>query len=398
MQPTILTLLEDTPSYFAREAIADADAERLWREFPNVITLDYPSPRTNNQWRLTSQGYVGYIPLSPCLHLSLQPKVPLGNLFRMWAAVYRLDVRFLPELFQCQTVREAYEQLAEVLAQRVLSRTRNGLYRSYELHQAQLPAVRGRVDVAQAVRHPWQTHLPCQFEEHTADNEDNQLLAWVLHCIARSGLCGERVQPTVQQVCRAVTRGVSLRAFNSRDCMGRSYHRLNQDYAPLHALCHFFLSDVTPTHLSGPHPMLPFLVDMSALFEQFVAAWLQQHTPAQHAIKAQERIDVGSLHPRIDLVWYENGTPRCVLDTKYKALRATALPDERDVYQVMAYADFKGCTEAVLVYPAAILPFNIRSRNTRVRTLAFDVSGDLDAAGRKFIDEIIGSVTPRAAP
>ena len=386
MALNILTLHEDAPRYFARDAISDADAERLWREFPNVIALEYPSPRTANRWRLTSQGYIGYIPLSESVHLSLQPKVPLGNLFRMWAVAYQMDVRFLSSLFHCQTVREAYAQLAEVLAQRVLSRARNGLYRSYETHLAQLPAVRGRIDVAQAVRQPWQTHLPCQFEEHTADNADNQLVAWSLHHIARSGLCDERIQPIVQQACRTLAGGVSLRAFAARDCVGRSYHRLNQDYAPLHALCHFFLNDVTSTHLSGTQPMLPFLIDMSALFEQFVAGWLQQHAPAQHAIKTQERIAIGSLRPRIDLVWYSNGAPLCVLDTKYKAAQ---LPDERDVYQVMAYADFKQCNEAVLVYPAAILPFHIQSRSTRVRTLAFDLGGDLDVAGRTFIDEVL---------
>jgi 5-methylcytosine-specific restriction enzyme subunit McrC len=387
--PALLTLLEDQPAFIAREVIGEADAERLWREYANVITLDYPSPRTGNQWRLVSQGYVGYIPLSPALHLALQPKVPLSNLFRMWAYAYGLEVRFLHSLFQCQTVRAAYEQLAEVLALRVLSRARGGLYRSYQLHREQVTVLRGRLDMAAAVRQPAPTQWPCEFEEHTPDNEDNQIVAWTLHRIARSGLCSEQVQPTVQRACRALAEGITLRTFAPRDCVGRRYHRLNQDYAPLHALCRFFLDDAQPTYLNGEQPMLPFLVDMSALFEQFVAAWLQQHVPNQYAIKTQERVELiglGNLRPRIDLVWYERGAPRYVLDTKYKA---ATLPDERDVYQVMAYADFKGCAEAVLVYPSAMLPFHIRSRNTRVRTLAFDLAGDLDAAGQQFVAAVL---------
>jgi 5-methylcytosine-specific restriction enzyme subunit McrC len=387
MAPSILTLREDAPSFFPREAISEADAEQLWREFPNVVALEYPSPRTNDQWRLTSQGYVGYIPLSHSLHISLQPKVLLGNLFRMWAYAYALDVRFLSSLFQCETLRDAYEQLAAVLAQRVLGRARSGLYRSYESHREQLPVVRGRIDVPQAVRHPQLAHLPCTYEGHTPNNKDNQILAWTLHHIARSGLCGSGTQLIVQRARRALAGWVSLRAFAPRDCIDRSYHRLNQDYAPLHALCRFFLDDAAPTHLSGQQPMLPFLVDMSALFEQFVAAWLQQHMPAPYTIKTQESVELGSLRPRIDLVWYHNGTPLCVLDTKYKAVTQ---PDERDIYQVMAYADFKGCHEAVLIYPSAILPFNIRSRSTRVRTLAFDLSGDLDAAGQKLVSKVLG--------
>ena len=387
----VITLLEDQPTLVSREAISPADADRLWRSYRNIIAVDYPSPRTNDQWRLTSQGYVGYIPLSSALHLSLQPKVPLGNLFRMWAYAYNFDVRFLAPLFNCQSLQQAYEQLAEVLAQRVMARIRSGLYRSYQPQQAQLALVRGRLDVAQMARQPAHSTLPCQFEEHTADNEDNQLLAWSLHHIAHSELCGPRVQPIVQRALRALVGAgwVTLCAFASRDCTGRSYHRLNQDYAALHALCRFFLDDASPTHLSGAQAMPPFLVDMSALFEQFVAAWLQKHLPAQYAIKVQERIQVGSLRPRIDLVLYRSGAPICVLDTKYKATTAMTRPEENDVYQVMAYADFKGCHEAVLIYPAAILPFHIRSRSTRVRALAFGLAGDLDEGGQMLLQQLL---------
>ena len=387
MATTTITLLEDQPTYIPRETLSPADADRLWRNFSNIVAIEYPSPRTNDQWRLTSQGYVGYIPLSSALHLSLQPKVPLGNLFRMWAYAYNFDVRFLAPLFNCQSLQEAYEQLAEVLAQRVMVRARSGLYRSYQPQQAQLAVVRGRLDVAQLAHQPTHHTLPCQFEEHTADNEDNQLLAWTLHHIAHSGLCGPRVQPIVQRALRALVGAgwVTLRTFSPRDCAGRSYHRLNQDYAALHALCRFFLDEASPTHLTGPRAMPPFLIDMSALFEQFVAAWLQKHLPMQYAIKAQERIEVGSLRPRIDLVLYHSGAAICVLDTKYKA---TTRPDENDVYQVMAYADFKGCHEAVLIYPAAILPFHIRSRSTRVRALAFGLGGDLDSQGQALLQRL----------
>jgi hypothetical protein len=36
-----------------------------------------------------------------------------------------------------------------------------------------------------------------------------------------------------------------------------------------------------------------------------------------------------------------------------------------------------------------MLPFHIRSRNTRVRTLAFDLADDLDAAGQQFVAAVL---------
>jgi hypothetical protein len=42
---------------------------------------------------------------------------------------------------------------------------------------------------------------------------------------------------------------------------------------------------------------------------------------------------------------------RCVMDTKYKAACA---PSSDDLAQVVAYAEAKGCNEALLVYPSAL--------------------------------------------
>jgi 5-methylcytosine-specific restriction enzyme subunit McrC len=61
--------------------------------------VEFPSPKTDHRWELTAQGWVGYIPLSPELGLSLQPKVSLEGLFRMLEYAYRLEsFHFLDDL------------------------------------------------------------------------------------------------------------------------------------------------------------------------------------------------------------------------------------------------------------------------------------------------------------
>ncbi|MCB0211631.1 MAG: restriction endonuclease, partial [Anaerolineae bacterium] len=166
------------------------------------------------------------------------------------------------------------------------------------------------------------------------------------------------------------------------------YHRLNEDYRPLHALCRFFLEQTGPLHALGDRQMLPFLVDMARLYELFVAEWLSVHLPETLKLKAQERVTIGQSHHLkfdIDLVLYDakSDEARCVLDTKYKA---PGTPANDDIFQVVAYAEAKGCRQAVLVYPTPLAqPLDETIGRIRVRSLTFGLDGNLEAAGRQLL-------------
>ena len=82
---------------------------------------------------------------------------------------------------------------------------------------------------------------------------------------------------------------------------------------------------------------------------------------------------------------------QCVQDTKYKA---ASMPSSDDLAQVVAYAEAKGCSEAILVYPGPLTAsIDAKVGDIRVRSLAFSVSGDLDEQGRMFVHNMIqGSV------
>ena len=84
------------------------------------------------------------------------------------------------------------------------------------------------------------------------------------------------------------------------------------------------------------------------------------------------------------------GQARCVLDTKYKRAAAPA-PD--DIFQIVAYAEAKGCDQAVLIYPTPLArPLDERIGNIRVRTLTFALDGDLEQAGQDFIQKLTSPV------
>jgi 5-methylcytosine-specific restriction enzyme subunit McrC len=268
--------------------------------------------------------------------------------------------------------------------------------------EAALPFVRGRVRFDD-YRPTAQVSLNCRYDEQTADIPDNQILAYTLGLIAGSGRCRPEIQATVRRACHLFAGLTTPARFTARDCTGRHYTRLNEDYRLLHGLCRFFLEQYSgPSQLSGNYLMAPFLVNMPRLYELFVAEWLAAHLPSPWQLQAQESATVGyeGLRFEIDLVIFdEAGSPVAILDTKYKSPEK---PDTRDFSQVVTYARIKGCNQAVLVYPAPLArPLDVRLRDTRVSSLIFDLSGDLEKAGQDFLGallEMIHAVEPAGVP
>jgi 5-methylcytosine-specific restriction enzyme subunit McrC len=389
--PRIIDLTEYVPRKLEREEITPAIEEALWRNYRNQVKVESPSFQTGGKWKLTSQGWVGHIPLTPEFHLALLPKIQLKNLFGMLEYAYQLkSFRFLQGLIDCQSLEDFYSQLAYLLARRILDRGCKGFYRTYVPKTGQLAYIRGRLNIRQAIQKPWDVKLSCYYEEHSGDIEENQILAWTLFIIGRSGLCSERVSPTVRQAYHALQGLVTPHPRSAEDCIGRIYNRLNEDYRPLHALCRFFLESSGASHERGDRTMLPFLVDMAKLYELFVSEWLQENPPQGFFFKKQHPVEIGqNRHFRIDLILCHvaTGEARTVLDTKYKAPDRAA---DTDIYQMISYAKATRCSEAFLLYPADLKePLDIRSDDIRVRSLTFSLEDDLDRAGQDFLQQLL---------
>ncbi len=179
------------------------------------------------------------------------------------------------------------------------------------------------------------------------------------------------------------------------DCVERVYNRLNADYEVMHKLCRFFLDSTGPTQKLGTRGMMPFLVNMAALFEKFVAQWLTRKMASQYLLKRQESLTLGEkggLRMVMDLVLYDRRTqqPLCVLDTKYKT-HNTVRPE--DYNQVVAYADALHCDTAILIYPQPFVQtFDEKKGRVRVKAVAFDINDDLIAAGNNLLSELYNCI------
>ncbi len=389
----IIELQEYKAESFEPSLLSYKFGNSLWRNYKNVVDIDFPSPKTDGNWKLMSKGWVGHIPLAKELSIALKPKVELTNIFHMLEYAYRLkSFKFLEGITECESLDDFYEQLAKILALRILDRSRKGYYREYIPENERLPYVRGQLDIRSTLNRPWDVKLKCRYEDHTANIPDNQILLWTVYRIAQSGRCTDNTLSIIRRSFRSLQGFSNLVPCNSSSCKGRNYNRLNEDYLSLHSLCAFFLDQEGPSHESGNHLMLPFLVNMARLYELFIAEWLRKNLPSNILLEYQENITIGNdenIRFNIDLVLYDasNAKALCVLDTKYKA---TDSPASDDIAQVVTYSEVKNCSNAVLVYPSKLtIPLDEKIGDNRIRNLIFSLDGDLEINGQKFLDDLL---------
>ena len=398
--PRIIRLSERRPRILRRSELSEELATRLCRKYPGAISVEFPTPINDGRWTIASRGWIGYLPVSPELTIEIVPRIQIDNLFRMLEYAYRLrSFKILAGVVHVHSIEEFFDRLAHMLADLAIARRRRGLYREYVTVTEDIPFVRGRVDFAWRLRRPWRTRLRCEFEEHTADISDNQLIAYCLETIARSRRCSEATAAHVRRAYRMYAAEIAVPKFDVNASLGRLYNRLNQDYEPIHGLCRFFLEHAGPRLEQGDYTMPPFMLNMDRLFEVFIAEWLAAHLPPSLQMRVQESISLDPsdrLRFNIDLVIYDRngGAPLAVLDTKYKRPET---PAASDVAQAVAYAQSKGVKTAVLIYPEPLpRSIEITVGQTRVETLDFDLTKALDESGAAFLASLLALIDPAA--
>jgi len=393
--PQTIQLTEYQLKIFEKDEIPEPVGDKIYDNYAKKIEIDFPNRKTKDKWQLKSQGIVGHIPITPEFHIIIQPKVPIANLFGMLEYAYKFNINFQKELIKCEYLEQLYERLANILAEKIIERCCKGLYRDYLPKTEKLPYIRGRLDIRQAIQKPWEVQLKCHYNEQTSDIEDNQILAWTLFIIGRSGLCGESASSKVRKAFHTLQGIVTIKSFTAQACIDRNYHRLNQDYQLLHALCRFFLENTGPSHEKGDREMVPFLINMANLYEQFVAEWLKVNIPEGFFIKQQYRVNHDQHYfDKIDLVLGDIVTNEIlyVLDTKYKVPEKVA---NSDYHQIVAYANAVNCKNAILIYPQNLkVPRDTQIGDIRVRSLTFSLDSDLNEAGKSFLTSLFPHTIP----
>lgn len=293
---------------------------------------------------------------------------------------------------------------------------RRGVPRAYVAHEDDLPALRGRLDVARQFTTLAATpnRLACRYDEFSDDIALNQVMKAAIvrlrrlartHANQRALAELALIYADVADVPAALLRWNDIAA-----------NRTNVRWQGLLRLARLILHDRFQNSASGAADGFALLFDMNALFERYVEKLLAPITSA-----AGLRLEAQSgarrcLHPEDgghplfetypDMRLVTAGKTRLVVDTKWKRLTDAATDrkmgvSQADLYQMMAYAQLYECDRLVLLYPhhaglTGPLPVHYRVAEAggpvRLTIASVDVtSRDAARAGLVAVMELMGN-------
>lgn len=350
---------------------------------------------------------VGHFRLPSGRTVVITPKIDTAAVIRMLAYVYTDDHR---QLFFNEQVNFAsdcllFEPLVELFNSLVSSRARRGLVQDYVRREENLASFKGALNVGAHVQQNLgrDNRIHCRFFEQTVDIPDNRFIkATIFHLVRFGGW----TTPTTQSLLRNMHQfdAVQLEHAPQRLNENRHYHRLNDDYRPIHELCRMFLSCMTISEDIGSFAFRGFLLDMNLLFEEFVQKAFEKRLnrgAMRVDIQRPHNLSVNRAAPlmRPDVVVRDGDAVVVVADAKYK--RDEGGPRNPDIYQVITYGTVLQCDRVFLVYPSTELDreydFPVINSPIVVKTRRVDIStqgciSDVEAAARKIVADGVTAI------
>lgn len=366
----------------------------------------------NGDLEIVAGSHVGVVDLD-CVSVHVQPKLAgseLGVLEMIDYAAGLRSLRELPLLRRLATGLSLRDLVCLLLTRECDRLLRHGLRRDYLRREDALPVVRGRLLVERQVtrRYGMLDRLECRYDERSADILDNRLCGAALHFAARAAKDTE-VRATARRLAADFGGVCTFDGFDVRSAAEHlTYHRANEHYRDAHRWARMLLdgSSFTDRHTRNSRVTHAFMVDMNALFEDFVTRLLQDaFSGSDVSVRAQESMprairgegggSYTEIRPDIQLVQGRGANARrCSIDAKYK-LYAERNVATSDLFQGFVYAQAAGGSAAA---PTAFIVY-ASDRNVPSRTVTLHRGDDAVAARVTYVavnvPEVLGSLAAR---
>jgi 5-methylcytosine-specific restriction enzyme subunit McrC len=370
------------------------------------LSLVAESAEEPTKWRINPREFVGHFQLPSGRIAVIEPKIDAANVFRMLAYVFTEGHQdyLRPEQVKYASDSLLFEPLVCLFNELVSKRVRRGLAQDYVRREENSASFRGALNLNSHIQHNLgrDNRIYCRFFEQTVDIDDNRLVKSALHHLLRfGGWTTSTTHDLIANFHKFDSVGFERDARHLR--AHRHYHRLNDDYRPIHSLCRMFLAGTSISEKVGTHEFKGFLLNMNTLFEEFVQqAFISsvRYTTASAAIQKSEPLSMNARAPivRPDVTIREGAAVISIADAKYKK---DAEPRNPDIYQVVAYGTVLKCSRTYLLYPYSELdieddfpilnsPIIVHARRvnistpdcvTAVETIARDIIAECQRSG-----------------
>lgn len=308
------------------------------------------------RWRLLPCGKVGVVRAGE-LDLVVTPKVGITRL--LFLLGYAANPGFRSGDVQGIDDLDLLPALAETLCRQMERALGPGVLQGYVTRDDALTVLRGRPRLSdQFARRPGMLlPLEVSYDEYSADITENRLLRSAIRRMltvprlplgkrARLGHLDGRLDGV-----QLLNPGVPLPTWRKT--------RLNLRYQSALRLAELVLRHQSLEVGPGGLPVAAFVVDMAKVFEDFVTAGLKEALacyPGRTHGQFPTGLDpAGRIRIRPDVVHTVDGTPRFVVDAKYKIEDESAGYPNADYYQMLAYCTALAVPVGWLVYAQGVV-------------------------------------------
>ncbi len=349
-----LTLREHQTEPEIELSLAERD---LLRELVPSLLIT-PSVGRENCYDLRPGSHVGAVNLGS-LSIAILPKIPVSR--TMFLISYALAPDSWTERgFDFSEERSLVEAIVPGFVRQVRVALNRGPLESYRTEEASLNTMRGRVRVGDQLRRRYGAYPPVEvtYDEFTEDIEENRLIKAALHRLARMRMRSSAAKRSLRRFDSTLER-VRLMSYDPRRLPEVRYTRLNEHYRPAVELAKLILRSGSFELRHGSTRASAFLLDMNAVFENFVVVALRE------ALGATERaFPQGSRGRRLyldgnrrillqpDISWWAD-TCTFVGDVKYKEVPPGGVIHS-DLYQLLAYVIACGLPGGLLIYGSGV--------------------------------------------
>ncbi len=293
------------------------------------------------------------------------------NLVHMLAAVLELEIApgSMTEIgWQKENLLEI---LIRLFADKLFAEVHRGLPRRYVAEEADLPALRGRLDVQRQFRSLAATpqRLACRFDDLSANVPLNQIMKAAVRRLSRVSRRDE-TQRRLRELSFAFADVAEVPVQQLR--WGEVVlDRTNLRWRSLLNLARLLLGERFQTTSRGQDEGFSLLFEMNTLFEEYVGRMLKValrgtgytvHLQGGRLYCLREKDSLSGelgaqrFMTKPDILVKAGSSNAWVIDTKWKRL-AARIDDPKqgvsqaDVYQMMAYGRLYDCPRLMLLYP-----------------------------------------------
>jgi 5-methylcytosine-specific restriction enzyme subunit McrC len=292
-----------------------------------------------------------------------------GNLLEMLDYAGKVPVRVRGHAAVSVRRGSLQDALVQMFLERLVTEFRRGQPRAYASHEEELGTIRGRLMVQrQIIRNAAKPHrLWCRFDELELDPVLGGVFACACRILQRRALNSESR--------RLLAEATSLleEAEPVVDTAKLSVHftRQTDRFRDIYEFARMIVAENAPEQRAGATRSFNLLYQMDALFEGFVAEFIEQEvftlgdatlagcvlrpqakTVRKYLLTREGSDGKGVLHMRPDLVFERNGV-HFIADTKWKHLEpgTAPTPSNADLYQMYTYLHEYGGRRVTLIYP-----------------------------------------------